>query len=93
MINDEQAEKMYLDLRDKLGRRKALSCTALSRRGISERDLFRCRLPNRVKAGIELMHEKYVQGRDRIAEAQTEYHTKSESDALPDLDLDRVCKS
>jgi hypothetical protein len=90
MITDSRARAMYNDLKRKLGKRRTLKITALQKRGISERDLFRCVLSSKVKCGIELMHEKYVQGRDRIAEAQDKYLTDEAQEALPDLDPDRV---
>jgi len=59
-ITDSHARNMYDELKAKLGKRRTLRVTGLRRRGMDEKDLYRCTLPGRVKVGIQLMHEKYV---------------------------------
>lgn len=79
MIPDSQARKMYSELKRKLGERRALKVAGLSRLGIEDQDLYRCTLGHRAKLGIQLMHEKYVEGFDRIEHAKDKYLTRPSS--------------
>ena len=79
MISDSQARMMYSELKRRLGERRALKVAGLPRLGIEEQDLYRCTLSNRAKIGIELMHEKYVEGFDRIKQAKDKYLTHPSS--------------
>jgi hypothetical protein len=74
-VTDSQARSMYDDLKAKLGKARALRATGLRRRGMSEKDLYRCTLPGRVKVGIQLTHEKYVRGIDHMGAAKDEHMT------------------
>lgn len=58
-ISDGHARALYTELKQKIGKRRALKATGLRRRGMDERDLYRCTLSGRIKTGIQLMHEKY----------------------------------
>ena len=62
MVSDSQARAMYYDLKDRLGRTRALKVSACTARGYGEKDLMRCDLPMSVKQDLQLMHEKHVRG-------------------------------
>jgi len=64
---------MYDDLKRALGKNRALRVTGLRRRGMDEKDLYRCALPGRVKVGIQLMHEKHVRGINHGEVAKDDY--------------------
>jgi len=74
-VTDSHARSMYDDLKAKLGKARALRVTGLSRRGMDEKDLYRCTLPGRMKVGIQLMHEKHVRGIDHAKAAKDEHMT------------------